>query len=298
MVRVPGTDCFYRSVDLDTAAHYYYSSASTTPIRRRPGESVRTAGLQGGRGDLRMPGFASPRSSRPALPSRLPRGGSRLSSSRARCARASARSPSSPAGYEAAASATRWVVNHGPGRRTRRLPRSSTPSSVPPPPRPLCLRPRTGFPETARSWSTLRRLLVKELLRRSTAVSNGPAPRLAAIIGVSSGGQARCGPSRAHGSLRFLGVQSFFRVGPYGPRIFPLVREAKLDGLRAWVESSTGDIVDPRQGYDAPADTRELIELLKAAGADVQVSSTAGPGSWGRWRSTLDLLLAAFAPPR
>ena len=306
MVRVPGTDLFYRTVDLDPAAHYEYGFGIdyAEPVAD-PGNPLRTGGPQGERSDLRMPAFRVPPhlaagAAEPAAKGKLEtfeleskvREGKRQITVYL------------PAGYESGSERYPLVVvNHGawakdfgvyPRVLDAVLGSAAAPAIV-------AFVPRTGFPEYGTELvDAYADMLVKELLPAIDGKYRTDVRRDArAIIGVTSGGQAAVRTVARHpDAFGFLGVQTFFRVGPYGERIFPLVREAKLAGLRAWVESSSGDIVEPRQNLDSPGDTRELIELLKSAGAEVQVSSTAGPGSWGRWRSTLDLLLAAFAPLR
>lgn len=306
MVRVPGTDLFYRSLDLDPAAHYEYrfgidyADPAVDPLN-----PLRTAGPQGEASDLRMPGFRIPAHLAAGAPEPAAKGKLETFELESKIREGKREiTVYLPAGYESGSDRYPLVVvNHGAWAKDFGLyPRvldavlgsAAAPAIV-------AFVPRTGFPEYGTELvDAYADLVVKELLPALDSRYRTDARRASrAIIGVTSGGQAAVRTVARHpDAFGFLGVQSFFRVGPYRERLFPLVREAKLAGLRAWVESSTGDIVDPGQNFDSPGDTRELIELLKSAGAEVQVSSTAGPGSWGRWRSTLDLLLAAFVPPR
>jgi len=306
MVRVPGTDLFHRSVDLDPAAHYEYRlGIDYADPTADPWNPWRTAGPQGEGSDLRMPGFRVPAHLAAGAPEPAAKGKLETFELESK-ARAGKREITVylPVGYESGSERYPLVVvNQGPSAKNfGAYPRvldavlggAAAPAIV-------AFVPRTGFPEYATELvDAYADMVVTELLPALDGrYRTEPRRASRAIIGVTSGGQAALRTVARHpDAFGFLGVQTFFRVGPYAPRIFPLVREAKLAGLRVWVESSPADVVDPRQGYDSPADTRELIELLKSAGADVQVSSTAGPGSWGRWRSTLDLLLAAFVPPR
>ncbi len=61
------------------------------------------------------------------------------------------------------------------------------------------------------------------------------------------------------------------------------------------MEISSNDFKVP--GFDAAADSRKLISLLRGRDVPVKEQNVSGAPSWGSWRAQTGIILGWFAPP-
>jgi enterochelin esterase-like enzyme len=99
---------------------------------------------------------------------------------------------------------------------------------------------------------------------------------------------------KAPGTFGKLALQTFF-FWEFEETLTALVGELAPGQLAAYVEISSNDF--NVAGFDAAADSRKLISLLRARGIPVEEQNVSGAPSWGSWRAQTGIILGWFAPP-
>jgi enterochelin esterase-like enzyme/outer membrane protein assembly factor BamB len=124
-----------------------------------------------------------------------------------------------------------------------------------------------------------------------------PRPEARAVGGVGSAGYAAVYAAFHHpGVFGKVSVQSFYMLEGTDEEVLAAIGKAAGHPIIVFVEASRNDYVIPQVSIDAPADTRRLREALAAAGFEVILDETAGAPGWGHWRSRNDRILTAFFP--
>ncbi len=139
------------------------------------------------------------------------------------------------------------------------------------------------------------RLVVEELvphLEKSYRLAPGASHR--GIGGVGSGAFSALSIAlRNPGTFGRVSLQSFYMPAPLAEELIGLARERGKGLERVFLEISRHDYQIPN-GADAIADSRRLLDTLKAAGAEVTLHETTGAPGWGYWRAGHDDLLVAL----
>jgi outer membrane protein assembly factor BamB len=324
MTRLADTDLFHATLELDPQSHYEYRlSIDFADPTADPGNPLTVAGPGGGGSELRMPGWRVPAALAVDAPEAAQKG--RLDTlaiswptpANAPPPAAGAEPPAPrevavyvPAGYDDPANANAryplFVMLHGGwardfGAYPALLDRLIAGGQL----RPMLVAfvPRQAFPEYAQpdglamTAEAVNQKVLPAIAERFR-VRTDAAGRGIGSVGSGAQGALYVALQAAPGTWGFVGLQSFYRTEAMREAMGKLIDERAAAPLRAYVEISRDDYFDERTGLDAQRDSKEVASALAGKGVAVTSVEMAGAAGWGRWRSTIDQILAAFAGGR
>lgn len=162
----------------------------------------------------------------------------------------------------------------------------------------VVLLPRVGAEFGGEASDDYLRMLTEELvphLERTYRVRSEPGSR--AVLGVGSGGYISAYAAfKAPGFFGKLATQSLYMDARTKEGFLEMVRKAPRQPLDVYVEISRHDYRFPDIGLDAAADSQVVADLLEEQGYTVRRSQVSGAAGWGSWRSGLGSILATFYP--
>lgn len=123
-------------------------------------------------------------------------------------------------------------------------------------------------------------------------------PESRACLGNGFGGfSAFANAFGSEGLVNLVGVQSLFLMDMMKPQLMPLVPQAKDRPMKIYLEWGKYDLRNPFEAWDMGRASREFHDLLKEKGYEVLGGECNDGTDWPSWRNRLDRVLAALFPP-